>query len=353
MGNTQTVSGWFQPSPVPDVATGQTVSLMCTGIDRSAKDPKVQAAARDAIARFGNDPFRTGGNADLARAVWWWCKYSVKKLPHQEFKAIVSAFPEKKQLIIDPSALLSMAKWIGDCSTFTMLVCSLLKCLGVPYDLVTVAVDPREPQLYTHVYPEAILEDGARLPLDASHGPYPGWQVPSSDVFRYQCWDSEGNPVPSPRAAPSRLQAYIRRVGLGQTDTDTDLSDVTTDLSGPTTDLSGPTTEWYGPMNTVSSAAPASTPLPAVSAPASTATSPIETGLINLANAWTQIGSKVIAPTTTYTVGKNGQITYSTPAGTASTLPAALSSLGSSGSLIMLLALGVGAFILVKSLGNR
>jgi hypothetical protein len=106
-------------------------------------------------------------------------------------------------------------------------------------------------------------------------------------------------------------------------------------------------------MNTVSSAAPASTPLPAVSAPASTATSPIETGLINLANAWTQIGSKVIAPTTTYTVGKNGQITYSTPAGTASTLPAALSSLGSSGSLIMLLALGVGAFILVKSLGNR
>jgi len=270
--------------------------------------------------------------------VWWWCKYSVKKLPHQEFKAIVSAFPEKKQLIIDPSALLSMAKWIGDCSTFTMLVCSLLKCLGVPYDLVTVAVDPREPQLYTHVYPEAILEDGARLPLDASHGPYPGWQVPSSDVFRYQCWDSEGNPVPSPRAAPSRLQAYIRRVGLGQ-DTTTDLSSVTTDV--------------YDPIDTLISAAPPYTPLPALSAPASTATSPIETGLINLANAWTQIGSKVIAPTTTYTVGPNGQITYSTPAGTASTLPAALSSLGSSGSLIMLLALGVGAFILVKSLGNR
>ena len=69
---------------------------------RSASDPLIQSAAADAVKRFVGDPMRTGGSADLARAVWWYRRYTVERLRHQAFKALVQAFPEKKQLIVDP-----------------------------------------------------------------------------------------------------------------------------------------------------------------------------------------------------------------------------------------------------------
>ncbi len=34
-----------------------------------------------------------------------------------------------------------------------------------------------------------------RLPLDASHGHYPGWSVPASDITRMAVYDSRGNLV--------------------------------------------------------------------------------------------------------------------------------------------------------------
>ena len=219
--------GWFQPSPVPDVATAQTIRLMCECIERSANDPLIQSAARNAVKRFANDPMRTGGSADLARAVWWYCRYSVERLRHQAFKALVAAFPEKKQLIVDPVALLQMNPPAGDCSAFSMLVCALLNCLGIRSELVTVAASPAEPDVYTHVYPRAVLEGGARMPLDAHAGDAPGWEVPAGDVFRKQIWDASGTPVGDSAQAPSRLHEYVMRGMGGEGDTVTTLPDLT------------------------------------------------------------------------------------------------------------------------------
>jgi len=243
--------GVFQPSLVPDVATAQTIDFMCNGkvtegpwhylgINHCAGEPIVQAAARDAVARFSGvnldmSPWipiadsgesRRRSSANLARAVFWWVKYAVEPMRHSEFKALIAAFPEKKQLIVDPIALLGMPHPAGDCSAFTMLVCALLRCLGVRYELVTVAADPEEPALFTHVYPQALIETAGpdarvRLALDVHAGKSPGWEVPAQDVFRRQVWSADGQPIPDQASRFTGLHEYVSR-GFGD-----DASDVT------------------------------------------------------------------------------------------------------------------------------
>jgi hypothetical protein len=99
------------------------------------------------------------------------------------------------QGLISPEVLVRMENPEGDCAIFSECIAAFLRVFGLPYEFVTVAVNPSEPEIFSHVYLYAVLPDGSRLPLDASHGTYPGWQVPSSDVFRRQVWDSDGQAV--------------------------------------------------------------------------------------------------------------------------------------------------------------
>lgn len=64
----------------------------------------------------------------------------------------------------------------GDCDDFSMWVGSLLLARGIPYSLCVAAVDRHSPR-YSHVYGVG-WPDGERLALDASHGLWPGWEVP-------------------------------------------------------------------------------------------------------------------------------------------------------------------------------
>jgi hypothetical protein len=74
----------------------------------------------------------------------------------------------------------------GDCDDFAMTVRARMLALGIPCDFVTVAVDPDDPERYSHVYAIADCSAGAcgarwtgKVPLDASHGAYPGWECPN------------------------------------------------------------------------------------------------------------------------------------------------------------------------------
>jgi hypothetical protein len=95
-------------------------------------------------------------------------------------------------------------------------VAAFLTVFGIPYEFVTVAANPNEPEIFSHVYLYAVLPDGSRLPLDASHGDYPGWQVPSAHVSRRQVWDADGNAVADKGSRFDGLHNYrMRRGGLG------------------------------------------------------------------------------------------------------------------------------------------
>ncbi len=70
-----------------------------------------------------------------------------------------------------------------DCDGYSMYVASLLTSLGIPCAFCTVAVDPQEPTRYSHVYVVAYPKEGQyagrRIAIDASHGPYVGWEAPN------------------------------------------------------------------------------------------------------------------------------------------------------------------------------
>ena len=180
--------GVRQASSDPTEATAETVVYMCELIEDSLKDGIVQQATKDA------DRFRQFGTHPWA-SIWWWAKHHVVFVHHQKLLVAWLGSSDELQLLIRPDALLKMTQPKGDCAVFTTLICAMLDCAGLPWEICTVAVDPRQPGIYSHVYPRVILPDGRRIALDASHGKFPGWEVPAQHVSAKQIWDSDGEPV--------------------------------------------------------------------------------------------------------------------------------------------------------------
>jgi hypothetical protein len=219
---------WAQPFRVPasadpDTATAQTISLMCGHVRKAAVDGHVVNCARNAVSQFGGLGPAAGLAADVraldarsvAGAAFWWCKIYVHFV-HHEF-IIRQRLGESGHLqgLISPEVLVRMDRPEGDCAIFSECVAAFLTVFGIPYEFVTAAVNPSEPETFSHVYLYAVLADGSRLPLDASHGQYPGWQVPSAHVSRRQVWDADGNPVQDRGSRFDGLHNYGLRGGLG------------------------------------------------------------------------------------------------------------------------------------------
>jgi hypothetical protein len=197
--------------PDDNTATAQTVERMCRHIAGAvAHDPATQASAADALQRFGNvalSPLRR-----RAWSVWWYVKHRMKFVQDEKLLGSMLGEPPQRELMISPAILLRMKEPQGDCDDFTMLVCALLKCLNVPFEIVTIAADPTG---WSHVYAVALVEDGQRIPIDASHGKFPGWEVPLEHILRYQAWDEIGEPIEGRApAVRSQLNGYVPR-GLG------------------------------------------------------------------------------------------------------------------------------------------
>ena len=189
-------------SPDPDEATAQTVRIMCQHIAKSAQDPLVKACARSAVGQWRGGPVFASTGRDpstdpraIAESAWWWAKHQLKFVHHS--KLILAWLNERDQLqlLIEPAVLVRMQTMLGDCAIYTMLICTLLDCFSVPWEIVTLAVDPQEPSVFSHVFPRVVLPSGRRMTLDASHGRYPGWQVPRERTCRSQVWDQAGNPI--------------------------------------------------------------------------------------------------------------------------------------------------------------
>lgn len=211
---------WQRPERVeasadPDTATAQTIAIMCGHVKKASADGLMQQTARGALGQFGGLP---GGGQDVTRdiaaAAWWWCKLFIKFV-HHDF-IIQQRLGETGHLqgLISPEVLVRMERPEGDCAIFSECVAAFLTVFGIPFEFVTAAVNPNEPEIFSHVYLYAVLPDGSRLPLDASHGDYPGWQVPSAHVSRRQVWDADGNAVADRGSRFDGLHNYGLR-GLG------------------------------------------------------------------------------------------------------------------------------------------
>lgn len=169
--------GLSAPSPV---VTERTVRKMGEHIQNALYDPLIQRIATSSCRQ-----------ADPLSALWQWVKHAVRF--RQDDSLILELFNERDhfELLISPSVLIRMKKPQGDCDDFTMLILALALCAGYRVRIVTVECDRARPQEYSHVYGEALTDRGW-MPLDASHGTYPGWEVPARDIFRKTSWTLDG-----------------------------------------------------------------------------------------------------------------------------------------------------------------
>jgi hypothetical protein len=209
----------------PDQATAQTIAIMSDHIQKGATDELVAAAASEALAQFGVLAFGLAGQDErAAESCWWSAKNNIRFVHHEFLLRRYLGEAGHLQGLIAPDVLVRMEKPEGDCAIYTMMICAMLKTLGVPYEIVTAKCSPRDRREYSHVYPRAVMRDGRRVPLDASHGDYPGWQVPSRDINfaqnqtgspAVQVWDESGNPIADRGSRFDGLHNYGLRGGMG------------------------------------------------------------------------------------------------------------------------------------------
>ena len=197
----------IQAAPDTDTATRQTVAQMCKYIAAGADDPMVKFWAERALESYGL------GRREIVPACWavYWCvKHSVQ-FARDEPRLFSVGHPTALDMLIAPAVLVRMACPKEDCDGFTMLICAMLKALGIDSYIVTIAADPSDPERWSHVFPLAKLPNGETCALDASHGSFPGWMVPREHMFRWQAWTLAGAPVEVPIPSTRGLHGYVPR----------------------------------------------------------------------------------------------------------------------------------------------
>lgn len=318
-----------------DTSTVRTVRLMTDYIRSAADDPLVQRCADYAWRRFGMGSIEP---AAIAWAVFWYVKHCIKfRLDEATMFRIGET--DEQDLLIDPAVLVRMKDPSEDCDGFTMLEAAMLTVLGVPVVIAVVAVDPKDPRRWSHVFPCALLPGGRVMPLDASHGVGPGWMVPRSRISRWQAFDLNGEPV-DVQPSNEGLHGYVRSGrgfgGLGQ-----DECPSLEQLMG-ITDASDPCQNGAGYPDTSGGGGG--------SAGGSSTSNPVTVDITSLLNNLTTAGTKIVGAV-------EGQTTVTLPNGTVLTGPAAslASAVGASSfqSLIPILGIGLLAFVLISAMQKK
>lgn len=167
----------MEVSDDPDTQVAQTVGMMLGYSDQDAEAPEVQA---DAFAAAAPDDPITGNFYDVKRTI----RFVPDDVTAQPFTTFGRS--DIIETLVRPVDMRIMADPQGDCDDFAMTIRARMRALGIPCDFVTVAVDPQAPGRFSHVYAVADCSGGAcgphysgRVPLDASHGDYPGWECPN------------------------------------------------------------------------------------------------------------------------------------------------------------------------------
>lgn len=164
----------YQPEELPDdgdAATQRTIERMGEFASADARDSRIRSIAQELRREC------RGSRACIAEATHGFVRGRVR---FRRDSDIASHLPgvdaAGAEVLIRPVDLLAMPQPMGDCDDFSMLASSILQSAGVPHSFVTVAADRRDPSRYSHVYLAADTERG-RMPVDASHGRRPDWEV--------------------------------------------------------------------------------------------------------------------------------------------------------------------------------
>ena len=178
-------------SDEPDHQVLQTISLMRQYVGEDAADRALQ---EDTVrASETGDPITDTWNY-LRRRGQRGMRFVRDEETAAPFAGYEFAVPGRWRPMVEslarPELLAKTEDPHGDCDCFCMYGAAHLYIKGIPAAFVTVAADASDPSIYTHVYLVAYPVDGPyagrRVPMDLSHGPYPGWET--SPVYRKREW---------------------------------------------------------------------------------------------------------------------------------------------------------------------
>lgn len=174
----------------PDEQVAYTVGLMKRYVREDARAPEVKRAA-EVLARG------TRTDREKVDRVWAWVKGRLTFMndPEQaEPLGLAGNGNEVIETLVRPVDVLRAGSH-GDCDDFSMLCACLLKALGIKASFATVGADERDPAQFSHVYVVAYTKDGERVAVDASHGPYAGWEAPNK-YGKFREWPVDGEVEP-------------------------------------------------------------------------------------------------------------------------------------------------------------
>lgn len=159
--------------PEGDPGTIATIDQMRRLIDHGMKDPYIHELSAGIINLAGVRAFDWMGEA---RAVYNWVRQHIRFTRDVRGKETLHAASDIVRL------------GIGDCDDFTILICSLMGTIGAKCSIVTVASDPRDPDLFSHVYPEVSI-NGRWVTMDAARRD-PRFGLAPANYFRKRRWDA-------------------------------------------------------------------------------------------------------------------------------------------------------------------
>lgn len=290
-----------RPQPEDDeTTTAQTIGFMAELARQDSRHPIVRRAAYAAIANAGPSA------RDQAAAIHQWIRNRVRFVQDSTLAGF-SDDPDNAEVLVRPIDLLTMPQPAGDCDDFSMLAAAMLRAVGIPAAYRTVAAEAGNPN-YSHAYVLALLPDSA-LPVDASHGPYAGWEAKAAGKSRTWPIDPEEAMQQQRRNLSGLGDDDFATVDYGPTDAQLGINpdgSVGTEIGGG----------WVSSGGTGSSPSSSSSP-------------------------WGFLTSAINDATRAY---DNTLVAQNPSLASSFGLPS-----GSSGSLLLLLALGIGLVILVSA----
>lgn len=177
----------------PDEQVAQTMRIMSARASEDANQPEFKAHSARIFA--GTNPSDT---REIINRAFDHVSGAIRFQRDEESGAGLGAITESADLIEFIVRPADMARYveqgiaIGDCDDFSMYLAALLATQGIESKFCTVAADDRFRGQFSHVY-VVCYADGQRIPLDASHGDYPGWEVAlDRPVYRTQEWAACG-----------------------------------------------------------------------------------------------------------------------------------------------------------------
>ena len=164
----------------PDDQVAMTIGVMRANVAADAQDPLFKVRAQQIL---GN-----GSEQDRVERAWSHAKSGIRFQQDKETAHGVQGLDlgdnDVVEVIVRPldmAGLVDRGVAEGDCDDFSSYVAALLEAGGVESAFCTVAANANDPAQYSHVYlvayPRGMDGQPVRVPVDASHGGYCGWEV--------------------------------------------------------------------------------------------------------------------------------------------------------------------------------